>query len=70
MSKLKTLEWFMERIGKNVYRDLSASDSVYSMGQGFACVYINDETVARYMFDVQNDIFHESGINLNYRDTK
>lgn len=63
-NELKPKQWFMDRIGKTVIRQSHPSRRY----TGPITVFIIDELQAQYMFDVQNDLYNESGICLNYRD--
>lgn len=67
-SELKPKQWFVDRIGKAVYRDTFGWEK--NTGLPYTLVMIHDELQAQYMFDMQNDLFHDNGINLNYRKTK
>jgi len=65
----KTKDWFLERIGKRIYRDKSSClchtcEEVSENG-----LVVNDEMHATFLFDVQND-FAAEGVYFNYRDTK
>ncbi len=64
---MHTLKWFINRIGKTVYRDDSkcgcfCCDNIVKNG-----VKIRNEQHAEYLHDVQHD-FAAEGILLNYRD--
>lgn len=65
-TKIKTEKWFLNRIGKRIFRDdrkcCSTCERVYKDG-----VIVNDEQHARYIYQVQCDFANE-GIFLNYRD--
>lgn len=64
---LKDLQWFLDRVGKRVFRD-NVIDSEYDKKTSELGIIISNELQAQYMFDIQQDFYHESGINLNYRD--
>ena len=68
MPDLKPLSFFLERIGKRIYRDhhecCHQCDLNYKNG-----LVINDEQHADYLYEVQNE-FALEGIDLCYRDAK
>lgn len=64
--ELKPKQWFIDRIGKTVIRNTILD--VLKGELDSVRVFISDELQAQYMFDMQNDLFHESGMNLDYRD--
>lgn len=67
---MKTLQWFINRIGKRIYRNSSncpecaTCKDVEENG-----MIIEDESHAEYLFNIQND-FGACNVFLNYRDTK
>lgn len=69
-TELKPKQWFLDRVGKTVIRDVSLSDTALSAQQGYTEVEIKDKFHAEYMFDMQNDLYFDDGIILNYRDEK
>lgn len=64
---MQNKQWFLDRVGKTVYRDCLFPDAV---GRQYTETRIKDELQAIYMFDVQNDLMADNKIDLNYRDTK
>lgn len=65
---MKTKQWFLDRVGKEVLRDLHAGETKINTSGGFKTVFIADELQAQYMFDLQQELYHDSNVNLNYRD--
>lgn len=69
MSELKDKQWFIDRIGKFVYRDsngceCSVCKSIVEYG-----FKIHGPEQVDVLFDTQNSL-SEDGIYLNYRDEK
>lgn len=62
-------QWFIDQIGKTVFRDPSPFYSEYEQEVFENGVEIRSVEQAIYMFDIQND-FAAEGVNLNYRDEK
>ena len=62
---MKTLKWFIERVGKNVYRDTNGCNCCTCKEAETDGVQIRTKSHAEYMFDMQ--FAHD---NLNYRDKK
>lgn len=65
---MKTKQWFLDRVGKEVLRDLHVWETKINTSGGFKTVFIVDELQAQYMFDLQQELYHDSNVNLNYRD--
>lgn len=65
---MKTKQWFLDRVGKEVLRDLHIGETKINTLEGFKTVFIADKLQAQYMFDLQLELYHDSNINLNYRD--
>lgn len=65
----KTLQWFLDRIGKTVYRDKSTCTCESCQKVLKEGLIIRDEQHARYLHMIDND-FEAEGRILNYRDTK
>lgn len=66
---MKTKQYFLDRIGKRIYRNDSGCtcrDCKNIVENG---LIINDEQHADYLFQTQNEYMAES-IDLNYRDEK
>lgn len=65
---MKKLKWFIDRIGKRVYRDhidcCSHCEKVYAEG-----LLIHDSQHAEYLHDTEAE-YAIQGISLNYRDEK
>lgn len=66
---MKTLDWFIKRIGKTIYRDSDGCSCGTCKNIVENGIKIHDKQHAQYMFDTQNDWVSE-GIMLNYRDEK
>ena len=71
MNKINTIDWFIKRIGKRVYRDANippcgcpSCNEIEKNG-----IVITDEQQATYMYNIQME-FANDGHYLNYRDTK
>jgi len=65
----KTKEWFIERIGKTIYRDkvgCNCKDCNINFEKGLIVV---DEQHAEYLADIDGD-FATDGQFMNYRDEK
>jgi len=60
---MKDLTWFIDRIGKKIYRDNNKCNCNTCLAVFAQGLYINDKLHAQYLFDVQNEI------GLIYRDT-
>ena len=68
---MQTQQWFVERIGKRIFRDKNnppcgchTCNEIEKNG-----MIITDENHAQYLFDIQNE-FADGGHYLNYRDNK
>lgn len=64
---LQSEQWFIDRIGKRIYRDddgCSCADCAKTVKEG---LIVLDEEHARYLYVVQMDWIAE-GTELNYRD--
>ena len=64
---MQTKNWFIDRIGKRIFRDSAGCecDSCKDiMKNGFL---IKDKEHAGYLYDVQGH-FYVEGVKLNYRD--
>jgi hypothetical protein len=67
---MRQLRWFINRIGKRVYRDNSCSCHHCVKTEQVGLIII-DEYQARYMFDCQNAFAYDAKKDvLNYRDKK
>ena len=71
MGKLKNKQWFLDRIGKRIFRSETGNvcgclDCKKVLGKG---LLIRDKDHAEYIYNVQVD-FAENGDYLNYRDEK
>jgi len=64
---MKTKQWFIDRIGKKIYRNSNGCDCEVCKNIGVHGVIVSNELHAIYLFDIQN-AYNEEGINLNYRD--
>lgn len=64
---MQTIHWFLNRIGKRIYRDDNKCDcsACYNVLQHG--LIILDTGHAEYLYETQN-AFKEDGVNLNYRD--
>ena len=60
---MKDLTWFIDRIGKKIYRDNNKCNCNTCLEVFAKGLYINNKLHAEYLFDVQNKI------GLIYRDT-
>ena len=65
---MKTKQWFLDRNGKEVLRDLHVGETKINTSEDSKTVFIADKLQAQYMFDLQQELYHDSNINLNYRD--
>jgi len=66
---IQTEQWFIDRIGKRIYRDMSTcqcSGCMDSVESGFI---IDDKEHANELYNIQIDYARE-GAFLNYRDDK
>lgn len=66
---MKELLWFIDRVGKRIYRDSNKCTCVTCMATTLNGLVIYSTDHAQYVFDSQNESASE-GIFLNYRDTK
>lgn len=66
---MKTKQWFIDRIGKTVFRDPSPFYSENEQEAFEHGIEISNMEQAIYMFDIQSD-FAAEGVYLNYRDIK
>lgn len=67
---MKSEQWFLDRIGKKVFRDSNECpcDTCKYIGvHGFTIV---DRNHALYLYEIQCEYEAEDGTNLNYRDEK
>lgn len=64
---MKPLTWFHERVGKKIRRDLMKHDNMFARKLGYKPVVIRDLDHAQYLFDIQNDLWADNGLDLNYR---
>jgi len=69
MEKTKSLKWFLDRIGKRIWRDRGTCtcpvcEEVYKNG-----IIIRDEFHAKYLHMIEQD-FAIEGVFLNYRDSQ
>ena len=64
MSKIHTLKWFQNRIGKRVFRNKSHCQCATCKDVYFRGLIIHDDFHAKYLFDMQGDL------GLFYRDKK
>lgn len=64
-----TLKWFLNRIGKRVYRDddLCLCDACKKIALNG--IIIKDKQHASYLHMIEND-YEAEGLKLNYRDKK
>lgn len=67
MKTLHNKQWFLDRIGKRIYRDKSTCTCPTCANVEENGLVIADEKDADYLFNVQND-FANDGDYLNYRD--
>lgn len=67
---LRDKQWFLDRVGKTVYRDYQPTDSIFAKKLGYKPTTIHDADHAQYMFDIQSDMYADGGVIFNYRDTK
>lgn len=65
---MKPLTWFQERVGKKIRRDLMKRENIFARKLGYKPVVIADIDHAKYLFDIQNDLLADNGLDLNYRD--
>lgn len=63
----KTKEWFLERIGKRIYRDKSSCPCQVCLEVFKNGLVIADEQHADYLFLIDGDLDSEA---FNYRDEK
>jgi hypothetical protein len=70
-TEMKTKEWFIERIGKRIFRNDNFCGAKCKTCKIITenGLVIADETHASYLFEVQND-YRSEGIILDYRDEK
>jgi len=66
---MNPLQWFLDRIGKKLYRDKSTCTCTHCADVEANGLVIGDEQHARYLYETQND-FASEGSPLNYRSTK
>ena len=66
---MQPLEFFTSRIGKIIWRDTNGCPCATCKNVEINGILIQDEQVAKYIFDIQCDMNYE-GVMLNYRDTK
>ena len=50
------LEWFIERIGKKIYRTKSQCNCMVCTNVFKSGVFVADKSHAQYMYDCQNDL--------------
>ena len=65
----KTLQWFLNRIGKTVYRDKSTCTCESCLNALTEGLIIRNEQHAKYLYMIENG-FEAEGRILNYRDEK
>lgn len=63
---MQPLQFFIDNIGKRIYRDSDGCDCLGCKDIVENGLIITDETQAGYLFDIQND-FGADDIELNYR---
>ena len=64
-----TKEWFIDRIGKKIYRDKTSCGCPSCRDIDDNWLIIFDKNHATYLYDVMCDYWYE-WIELNYRDEK
>lgn len=67
--KPKPLQWFLDRIGKKVYRDVLECHCVSCREAEKDGLLIRNETHASYLCTIDQEFWAE-GIKCNYRDKK
>jgi len=65
----KPASWFIERIGKRIYRGSQDRGCEHCKRVTEIGLIIRDESHAQYLADVDSD-FAAEGVFSNYRDTK
>lgn len=65
----KSKKWFMDRVGKRIYRDESDCPCIHCRTTAKEGLIVIDKIHAEYLYDTQND-FGAEGLELNYRDEK
>ena len=66
---MQTKKWFINRIGKKIFRDDSCCKCIHCKNILKNGVTIADDLHADYLYEAQNDYYGE-GILINYRDKK
>lgn len=64
MSERQQFEWFLERVGKRIYRSRVRCKCDTCVRVGNEGLIITDEMHANYLFDIQNEL------GIKYRDTE
>lgn len=67
--KPKPLQWFLDRIGKKVYRDVLECDCASCREVEKDGLLITNETHASYLCAIDQEFWAE-GVKCNYRDEK
>lgn len=65
----KNKQWFLDRIGKTIYRDPNNCSCHICKDRNINGVTITDRLHALYLYDIQYD-YEAEGLTLNYRDEK
>jgi len=66
---IQTEQWFIDRIGKRIYRDMSTCQCSGCMDITDNGLIVDNKEHASYLYNVQID-FAKEGAFLNYRDDK
>jgi len=61
---MKSLDWFIERIGQKIYRDDNGCDCKVCKAVEMYGLVIHDELHAKYLYDCQNEM------GVKYYDSK
>ncbi len=69
MSPLKSKQWFLDRIGKTIYRNPNNCSCETCKNIGVHGLTITNRLHALYLYDIQCE-YEVEGITLNYRDEK
>lgn len=69
MPKLHTKQWFLNRIGKRIYRDDAGCPCFHCKEVFEQGLVIRDDQHADYLFYTEHDYAREN-VFLNYRDKK
>jgi hypothetical protein len=65
----RTQQWFVERIGKRIYRDADSCDCIHCKDSVENGLIVSDDAHADYLAMIDHD-FAREGVYLNYRDSK